>query len=186
MDKSSGGMDKGVEMKAAPDSIEEAKGFRLEKLDAKGLKENERVIQSFKFDHLNQSKDRSLKQARELKASELSPEYLKESKHGGLYLVMDGDEVMGLVALRVDPGNKVGTVERILLAEKHDQGHALQGILRSTEHEMRARGCTSGVVTDTNISRAMGRVGNLSQTERFYTFVADDNEAPEAPLEQAA
>lgn len=184
MNTSLKGTDGGMDVQ--PQGVEEATGLRLEELDAAGLKKHEHIIQHMRFNALDTDKDRTLRQMRESRASVLSPEYLGGSTHGGLFLVMDGEEAVGFIALRVASGKKVGTIERILLAEKHHQEDVLQEILKSAEREMRNRGCTEGVITDEKISHDMTIVGKLTQTTNFYRFSeSNGNDQPKASLEKA-
>lgn len=162
-----------------PDGTEDLKGFSLERLNAADLKANEGIIQQLKFNPIDSSKNRGLEQKRESRASVLTPEYLREGKHGELFLVKDGSEVVGFVALRINAGKHVGTVERILLAEGHHQAHTLQGILESSADEMRKRGCTEGVVIDEHLSHDMELISTITAVTNFYTFKEKDDEVPE-------
>lgn len=162
-----------------PDGTEELEGLTLERLDASDLKANERIIQELKFNPIDSTKNRGLEQKRESRASILTPEYLREGKHGELFLVKDGSEVVGFVALRINPGERVGTVERILLAEGHHQAHTLQQTLKSAEKELRKRGCTEGVVRDEHLSHDMELISNISAVTNFYTF--EEGEGDEQP-----
>lgn len=162
-----------------PEGTEELEGFTLERLDTSDLRENERIIQELKFNPIDSTKSRGLEQKRESRASVLSPEYLREGKHGELFLVKDGEDVVGFVALRINAGEHVGTVERILLAEGHHQAHTLQRTLKSVEKEMRKSGCTEGVVQDENLSHDMELISTISAVTNFYTFTEKEDESGE-------
>ncbi len=162
-----------------PDGGEELEGFTLERLDTSDLRDNERVIQELKFNPIDSTKSRGLEQKRESRASVLSPEYLREGKHGELFLVKDGGTVVGFVALRINAGEHVGTVERILLAEGHHQVHTLQRTLKSAQKEMQKRGCTEGVIRDEHLSHDMELVSTISAVTNFYTFAEKEDEPGE-------
>ena len=158
------------------DGTEELEGFTLEPLDASDLRANEGIIQGLKFNPIDNNKSRGLEQKRESRASVLTPEYLRDGKHGELFLVKDGGTVVGFVALRINAGEHVGTVERILLAEGHHQARTLQRTLKSAQKEMQKRGCTEGVIRDEHLSHDMELISTISAVTNFYTFAEKEDE----------
>ncbi len=168
----------GGEMEIQPQAAEQIKGLQMEELTAETLPQYDGIIKAMRYNALDTSKNLGLQAAREKQVDRLPHTYLREGQHGGLFVMKDGERVVGFVALRVEPQERLGVVEHIWQAEHHGQGKALAEMVHTSERYFRDHNCDHGLIKASKESRELQRITGRTDVERFFT-VEDSDESDE-------
>jgi len=159
-------------------AVEELKGLQMELLTGETLPQYQGFIESMKYNALDRSKNRALRAARHTEVDRLPHTYLRESQKGGLFVMKDGERVVGFVALRVHPEDRTGYVERIWHSDPHHQANALAQMLKTSEKYFRDHHCDKGVIEAPEMSRELTRVSNRYRVEEFYSVENGEDDEP--------
>jgi len=160
-------------------AVEELKGLQMEKLTGKTLPQYEGFIEAMKYNALDKNKNRALKAARHTVVDRLPHTYLREGQKGGLFVMKDGERVVGFVALRLHPEEDTGHIERIWHSDPHHQANTLARMLMTSEKYFRDHQCGKGVIEAPEMSRDLTRVTNRYKVENFYSIISDEDEESE-------
>lgn len=155
-------------------AVEEIKGLQMEQLTGETLPQYQGFIEAMKYDALDKSKNRALMAARHTVVDRLPHTYLRESQKGGLFVMKDGERVVGFVALRLHPEERTGHIERIWHSDPHNQANALARMLKTSEKYFRDHHCEKGVIEAPEMSRELTRVSNRYNVENFYTIKSEE------------
>src|SRR3989344_3000232 len=135
-------------------AVEELKGLQMELLTGETLPQYQGFIESMKYNALDRSKNRAL------------------------FVMKDGERVVGFVALRVHPEDRTGYVERIWHSDPHHQANALAQMLKTSEKYFRDHHCDKGVIEAPEMSRELTRVSNRYRVEEFYSVENGEDDEP--------
>lgn len=182
-DKVGGGSGEKMNKMPVPEQLD---GVRLEPFDPSEFFLHKNAIEGLEWDALNSEKGRVLKNERIPQLQKLFAQSLKTGEHLKLFLLKGDTGVDGFVAMKVNTGEKVGTLTHVWLDERHHQAGGLAEVLHSSEEYLRSVGCDRGIVNAPHAMSTLERVGSRSEPKNFWEFKSPEDEGPPVVLEKAA
>lgn len=158
-----------------------------EQLEHPTDKEIEEMMQ-LRFDALDEGKSLDTRHERRLQTSrgKLYQNFLKEGKHGALFVVRESGRIIGFLALKADAPHGTGCVERLrTLARGQGQILVAQKLLTAAERHLRAnpRNCTTATIKTPHPTAQLRIASRLGALQRFFRLEDESAEEGASPPE---
>jgi hypothetical protein len=180
-----GGKGSSMRLKDIP---EEPSGLKMTPLGNQ-YQEYKETIEKLSWNPADKSEGRVLMGVRRHALEKLHARSLNSAGRTKLFLVKNGENVIGFVAMEIDRDKRLGTITDIWLSERHQSGEMYSEVLHSAEiHLLRHEHCDHGEVIAPAPLAPLRRTGQHRVESNFFTFndgEGDDSEPP-VILEKAA
>src|SRR3989338_6598002 len=159
--------------------VPDFEGMKLEPLSVNEYSQSMGDVAALQWDALNSSEFKVSKGERIDDLKKLFPQSLNVDNHLKLFVLRGEHGIDGFVAMKVDTGQRLGTLTHVWLSEKRHQAGGLAEILHTSERHLRSLRCDSGIINAPHAMSTLERVGSRTEPSNFWTFQSGEEESPE-------
>ena len=154
----------------------------VERLTIDSLEQFEHVIKSLRFNALDTDESENFGDRKE-EVGHLYETYLKSGEDGELFVVREGEDIVGFLAVRKHVASHEASIEQMRVFQKHGQEDVIERLLLAAKVNLGNEGYHHATINDGSLSDDVRKVSNRFVLNNFLSIT---KKAPETASEKLA